>query len=232
MSFSFDATANTSQSTSKPRLEGNNIYTVKLDGAEVQDIQGVKDTSLVYKVLKIKFSNEDGTFEHTVFEPKADDFKRTETELKNKNGNMEKIPQPSNVESMMLLFKHLIDAFVPKVAEKIDKKEQSIVAKDWDSLRNIVVKIFETGKGNENKIKLVKNNKGEAKFPSFFAGLSREGITYVRNNFAGPKIAFSPYELTKIQNETTAKPNKPEDFTPEIEESSSSDVDINFDLNF
>ena len=228
-SFSFDATAGTSQSTSKPRLAGNDIYTVKLDGAEVQDIQGVKDTSVVYKVLKIKFSNEDGTFEHTVFEPKPDDFKRGETEFKNKNGNTEKIPQPSNVESMMLLFKHIIDGFVPTVAEKIDKKEKSISAKTWDDLRNTMVKIFEIGKGNENKIKLIKSNAGEARFPSYFAAVSREGVAYVRNNFVGQKVAFSPYELTKITAAATAQPSKVESFTPEVENDSATDTSLDLD---
>ena len=232
MSFSFDATAGTSQSTSKPRLAGNEIYTVKLDGAEIQDIQGVKDASAVYKVLKIKFSNEDGTYEHTVFEPKPDDFKRTETEFKNKNNNMEKIPQPSNVESMMLLFKHIIDGFVPKIAEQIDKKERSIGAKNWDDLRAIMVKILEAGKGNENKIKLIKNTAGEARFPSYFAGLSREGVAYVRNNFVGAKVAFSPYELSKITAAATAAPSKVDNFTPEVteEELPDTSLDLDFDV--
>ena len=60
MNFSFDATAKTSQSTTKPRLAGNAIYDVQFDGCETQDIQGVKDVSQVYKVLKLKFSNEKG----------------------------------------------------------------------------------------------------------------------------------------------------------------------------
>lgn len=231
MSFSFDATAGTSQSTSKLRLAGNAIYNVKLDGAEVQDIQGVKDPSLVYKVLKIKFSNDEGTFEHTVFEPKPDDFKRTETEFKNKNGNIEKIPQPSNVETMMLLFKHIIDGFVPKIAEQIDKKEKSINAKSWDDLRNTMVKILEYGKGNTNNIKLVVNKENEAKFPSYFAGLSREGIAYVRNNFVGQKVAFTPYEITKMNAAATAAPSKVDNFAPEVEEESS-DVDTSLDLDF
>lgn len=230
--FSFDATAGTSQSTSKPRLAGNAIYNVKLDGAEIQDIQGVKDTSVVYKVLKIKFSNEDGNFEHTVFEPRPDDFKRTEVDFKNKNGNTEKIPQPSNVESMMLLFKHIIDGFVPKIAEQIDKKEKSISAKSWDDLRNTMVKILEYGKGNTCGIKLVVNKENEAKFPSFFAGLSREGVAYVRNNFVGNKLAFSPYELSKITAAATAAPSKVDNFIPEPEDQTedTSGLDLDWEM--
>ena len=41
MNFNFNATAGSSQSTSKPRLKGNDIYTVKFDECEVKDITGV-----------------------------------------------------------------------------------------------------------------------------------------------------------------------------------------------
>ena len=229
-SFSFDATAGTSQSTSKPRLAGNNIYDVKFDGCEIQDIQGVKDPSVMYKVLKFKFSNDEGTFEHTVFEPKADDFKRTESKLKNKNGNEEKIPQPSNVEAMMLFFKHVIDGFAPEVAAKIDKKEISITAKTWDELRQKVVTLLSKSKGNSNKIKLIKNTNGEARFPSFFTGLSREGIAYVRNNFIGQKVAFSSYELDRIKNASEASITPASSFTPEVGTTSSDDSGLDLDF--
>lgn len=229
MSFSFDATAGASQSTSKPRLAGNNIYEVKLDGVEIQDIQGVKDASVTYKVLKFKFSNDDGTYEHTVFEPKADDFKRGESKFMNKNNVEEKIPQPSNVESMMLLFKHIIDGFVPEIAAQIDKKEKSINAKSWDELRKVVVAILEKGKGKTNKIKLVKDKNGDARFPSFFAGISREGVCYVRNNFVGSKVAFSPYEIQKMNNEANAKVSKADDFIPEETQTTE---DTGLDLDF
>jgi len=229
--FSFDATAGTSQSTTKPRLAGNNIYDVKLDGTEIQDIQGVKEPTAIYKVLKIKFSNDEGSFEHTVFEPKPDDFKRTESEFKNKNGNTEKIPQPSNVESMMLLFKHIIDGFVPEVAALIDKKEKTLAAKDWDALRKLVASILEKGKDRTDKIKLITNNAGEAKFPGYFAGLSREGVCYVRNNFVGPKVAFSAYEITKMTASSTAKITPVEDFIPETpQDTQDNGLDLDFEI--
>jgi len=204
-SFSFSETAGTSQSTAKPRLEGNNIYSVKFQGCELQDIVGVKDPTALYKVLKLKFSNEDGTFEHTIFEPKENDFDRRETEY-TKNGKVEKIPQPSNVESMMLLFKHAIDAINPTIAKQIDDGSKNLGAKDWDTLRALVAKILDAGKDSETHIKLVKNNKGEAAFPGFFAGLTREGKAYIKNNFIGDKLAFSTYESQKIKDAAGAKP--------------------------
>jgi len=229
--FSFNATAGASQSTVKPQLKGNDIHEVQLDGCEIQDIVGVKDPSQTYKVIKIKFSNEDGNFEHTVFEPKPDDFKRGESSFTNKNGNVEKIPQPSNVESMMLLFKHVIDAYVPEIAGQIDRKEKELTASNWDKLRALVVAILEKGKGRTNKIKVIKDKDGKAKFPGFFAGVSREGTVYIKNNFIGPKVAFTAYEIGRINGEATAKPTSAKTYNaPSFEETVDTSLDLNFDL--
>ena len=231
MSFSFSTTAGASQSTAKPKLEGNNIHTVKFESCKIEDIQGKKDPDKVYKVLKFRYSNDDGYYEHTIFEPSADDFKRTETEFTNKQGNKEKIPQPSRAESMMLFFKHNIDAFVPAVANAIDTGKQNLSAKDWDELRKLVVAIMTKGSNNESKIKLLKDKNGDHTFTGFFTGLTREGKAYVKNNFIGEKIQFSTYEATRIKNELEAKPTnmKVEDSLP-LQENSNDDV--NLDLNF
>lgn len=233
MSFSFDATAGASQSTSKNRLVGNSIYNVTLDGCETQDITGVKDPSALYKVIKIKFSTEDGTYEHTVFEPRPDDFKRGENEITNKNCNKEKIPQPSNVESMMLLFKHIIDAFVPEIAKQIDNKEKSLGAKSWDELRKLIVTILDKGKGRKCNIKLIKDNKGEAKFPGFFASISKDGTAYIRNNFIGEKVAFTAYEADKINKEASAKPTSAAEAVALFEaEDTTDNADTSLNLDF
>jgi len=233
MSFSFNTTAGASQSTAKPRLPGNNIYDVKFDGCEIQDIVGVKDPTMTYKVLKLKFSNDDGSFEHTVFEPRAEDFDRRESEFTNKQGKTEKIPQASNVESMMLLFKHAIDSIHPQTAKEIDAKTKSLTAGNWEDLRKLVVQILDKGKGVATKIKLLKNSKtGEATFPGFFTGLTKEGVPYVKNNFIGAKIAFSTYELQRISNEATAKPTKATEFALAAPEAESQEgLDLTFDVS-
>lgn len=209
MSFSFDTTAGTSQSTAKPKLEGNNIHTVKFTGASSEDIKGVKEPDKVFKVLKLKFENDNGVFEHTIFEPKPDDFKRNTREATRKDGTKFEIIQPSNVENMMLFFKHAIDAINPVIAAKIDKKEKSLGAKDWDNLRELIITILEKGKNTEVNIKLLKNKKGEAIFPNCTA-ISKDGVVYVNNNIIGSttssKINFSPYEVERIKKENNAAP--------------------------
>lgn len=231
-SFSFDATAGASQSTAKPRLLGNNIYTVKFDGCEIKDIQGVKDPTALYKVLSLKFSNDEGSYDHTVFEPKGDDYKRTDKEFTNKNGNIEKIPQASNVESLMLFLKHIIDAVNPTVAKQIDSGEKKLGAKSWDELRNLISNILNAGKGAQTKIKLLKNKAGEATFPGFFTAVNRDGKAYIRNNFVGEKVAFTAYEIDRIKNENTAKPTDAATLDLGIEEKATdSGLDLNFEVS-
>ena len=240
MGFSFSTTAGASQSSVKPRLAGNDIYTVVFDGCEIQDIQGVKDASMVYKVLKLKFSNEDGSFEHTVFEPRDTDSERPEKEYTTKEGKKESFPQPSGIENMMLLFKHAIDSINPTIGKQIDEGTQNLGANSWDGLRKLVEKILNAGKGTTVKIKLLKNNKGEAQFPGFFTGLTKPdpitGISkaYIRNNFIGNKVAFTAYEAQKITNENTAKVTKVSSFgntaTNAAEFTPDSIGDLDFDL--
>ena len=234
MSFSFDATAGASQSTVKPKLAGNNIFSVTFDGSEIKDIQGVKDPTQVYKVLILKFSNEDGTYEHTIFEPRPEDAKRGETEFTNKNGNTEKIPQPSGIENLMLLFKHVIDAVNPAVAKAIDSGEKKLGAKDWTDLRILLDKIYTASKGATTKIKLLKKkNNGEATFPGFFAAVNRDGKAYIRNNFIGEKIAFTAYEMDRIKNEANATPSNPTSLGLDLGEDmpSNNDLDLNFSIS-
>lgn len=203
--FNFNITAGASQSTFKPQLPGNEIYEVTFDGASTEDIQGKKDPSQVYKVLKLRFSNEKGQFEHTIFEPRPEDFERGENKT-TRNGEVSTFPTPSNVESMMLLLKHVIDAVLPAIGKKIDEGEVTLGGKNWEQLRTNVVTVLEKGKGATTKIKLLSDNKGNARFPGFFTSLNQEGKAYIRNNFVGNTIGFTSYEKTRIDNAATAKP--------------------------
>lgn len=218
MSFSFTTTAGASQGSVSTRLKGNNVHDVTFDGCEVIDIKGVKDPDALYKVIKLKFSNSEGSFEKTMFEPRtAKDFERTETEYTDKKtGEVKKIPQPSNVESMMLLFKHAIDVINPDIAKKIDEGTQNLGAANWDGLRTLVAKILDAGKGTKTKIKLIQNKDGEAIFPGYFASINREGKAYINNNFIGDKIAFSTKEMTAINNAKNAVPTKMNN-TPKVD---------------
>lgn len=228
--FSFDNTAGASQSSTN-LLEGNKIHDVTFEEATMEDFQGRQDPNATYKVIKLKFKNEDGTFEHSIFEPIKDrgDFDRGVREFV-KDGKQQSMPTPSNVEVMMLLIKHVIDAVRPDAGAKIDSGEVSLSAKSWDELRKIVTEILNKGKGAKTKIKLLTDNKGYGRFPGFFTGISRDGKCYVRDNFIGNKVGFSPYEISRIKAASVAKPTDMS--SPSLDDAPTSDLsDINdFDL--
>lgn len=196
MNFNFDQTAGISQSTTRQQLAGNAIHEVTFDGCEIRDFDGVQNPNQKFHNLDIKFSNADGVFVHTVWEPRDSD-------MEDRVGPFGALP--SNAKAMMLLFKHLIDAVNPELAKKIDAGEVKITANDWNKLREVMVKATDPGKGKATKIKLLKNNKGEAIFP-YFANYNRAGALSMSTNFIGDHIFFTNKELTRIEKESKATP--------------------------
>ena len=196
MNFNFGETAGTSQNSRKPLLDGNKIHTVVFKGCEARTIEGVKEPGTMYRVLDIKFENADGTFTQTYFEPR-------DTDAEDKEGTFGK--QPSNIKSMMLFFKHLIDAVNPTLAKEIDAKTKSLNFATWEDLRAFMVANTASGIGLTTKIKLIKNKKGEAIFP-YFAAFTKEGVLYMKTNFIGEKVYFSAKELETIKKMESATP--------------------------
>ncbi len=223
--FSFNITAGASQSTSLPLLPGNEIHEVVFSEAVSEDIQGVADPSKVFKVVNIIFKNDKGMFKHTVWEPRDEDFDRRKTEFTGKDGKISTIENPSNVESMMLLFKHIIDVVNPTISKQIDSGEKNLGAKDWDGMRKLVCDIMNVGKGTSTKIKLLTNKKGEACFPGFFSTL-KDGNPSIKNNFVGDRLGFTPYEASRIKNEATSKPTKTNDLNKFSISDASDDLDF------
>lgn len=222
MNFSFTETANASQSSFKPILQGNKIYDVTFKGCEKRDMAGKTDPSKIYKVLDIKFENNDGYYTHTFFEPTEADGQQRVTPYG---------PNPSNVQSMMLLFKHLIDTVNPKLADDINNKKNSLSANGWEDLRNKIIDATQVGVGTKCQIKLLNNNKGVSQFPPFFANYNRDGELYMNSNFIGQKLFFTPKELNKIKQVETARPTPTDDLS--VDEPSSSTLgEVDSTLDF
>lgn len=196
MNFDFESTAGVSQSSTRKPLEGNMIHDVIFDGCEARDFTGAQDSSKQFHVLEIKFHNDNGYFTHTIWEPREED-------LKDREGAFGM--QPSNFKVMMYTLKHLIDAVNPELGKKIDNKEVKLSAESWDALRKAMVENTAPGIGVSTKIKLIKNNKGEAMFP-YFLNYNKEGKLYMATNFIGNGVFFTTKELDKIKKANTAQP--------------------------
>lgn len=196
MKFNIGTTEIASQSTGGNRLPGGAIHTVQFDGAEAATIEK-NDKSATFDVVRLKFKNEDGTFEHVLFEPKEGDEVRQDNSFGSKN--------PSNLENLIFTVKHLFAAVAPNVAKQIEDKGLAI--EGWNGangLRQFIVKNTDKVKGTEVQIKLVKDKNGNAVFPSFPLGMSREGNVYPRTNFIGKGLSFTAKEIERMNNISTA----------------------------
>src|ERR1035437_107167 len=238
--FNFNETAGAAQSTSRPQLKGNAIYDVTFDGIEIKDMVGKKDQTAMYNVLNIKFSNKEGWFSHTIFEPRSEDGERSKTTFTDDKGVENVVPQLSNNEVMMLIFKHLIDAVNPELGALIDKGEAGTQMKitgsdahsNWISLRNVMKAATEPGIGKVVKLKLIVNKKGEAVFP-YFAAIDKEGKKYMKFNFIGENVFFGPKEIAALKKIAGAKPTKVgESFDLSMAGSASEDVGMEADIKF
>jgi hypothetical protein len=200
MKFNIGTTEIASQSNGATRLKAGEIHLVKYDGAEATVIEK-KDGSATFDVLKLKFKNDDGTFEHVIFEPKEGDEVRVENAFGSQN--------PSNLENLIFTVKHLLAAVAPEVSKKIEEKGLNI--EGWNGkngLREFVVNNTAKSIGKEVEIKLVKDKTGNAVFPSFPLGMSKEGNVYPRTNFIGKNLQFTAKEIERMNSITSAAPTQ------------------------
>lgn len=192
MNFNIGTTEIASQSTGANRLAGNKIHDVTFDGVVAETIEK-KDGSAKFDVLRLKFKNEDGTFDHVLFEPKDGDEVRQTNSFGSEN--------PSNLENLVFTIKHLLAAVAPTVAKQVEDKGLKI--EGWNGpngLRQFVVKNTDKAKGAELQIKLVKDSRGNAQFPGFPLGMSREGNPYPRTNFMGKNLQFTQKEIERMNS--------------------------------
>jgi len=180
----------------KSVLAGNTIHKVTFEGCESVNYEDKKDASHTFKVLRIKFSNDQGYFTHTIWEPQPEDFQDTETPYKN----------PSRFKSMMQLIRHLIVAVDPELFKKIASKELTLNAETWDGFRKNVVEATKASVGKEVEIKLFYNKKGEPCFPVYFLNYRKDGGLYMSTNFIGHNLAFTPKEMEAIKRQAAAAP--------------------------
>lgn len=230
MDLSFNATVGASQSTTLPELEGNAIHEVTFNGCIAKTIIGTKEHNkgVEYPVIEIKFSNPKGYFTQTYFEPKEADAVRRP----NPNKPGAAFESPSNIENMMLFFKHLIDATNPELGKAIDSKEKVIPKTDWKGLIDIVTKATEVGKGKKTNIKLVKDKAGKVRLP-FFSGLTKEApyTARIMGNFIGENVYFSAYEKTQMEKQAIVAPKKSNSLDLEMTIQGSESIDSDMDFN-
>lgn len=196
MKFNIGTTEIASNSTGVARLAANTIHNVTFEGVEAATIDK-KDGSASFDVIRIKFKNDDGVFEHVLFEPKAGDEIRAKNQYDSEN--------PSNVENLIFTIKHLLAAIAPTVAKQIEEKGLSVEGWNGDKgLRQFLVKNTAKANGTETQIKLLATKEGNPIFPGFPLGMSKEGNVYPRTNFIGKNLKFTAKEIERMNAVATA----------------------------
>jgi hypothetical protein len=199
--FNFGISKESAVKTVRPQLKPWNIYDVKFMGCEVREFAGKKDPSVTYKVLDIKFENEEGYFTVTKFFPKAGDDVRREVDAK--NGGKRELA--SNFEELMNIVKQTAEVLTPEGFKKMS--EVSPKFKSFDDVAKTLIAVTDKVKGCETKIKLVgrnRDNRVVAEIPNITSVF--DGVATITDNYIGSKLFFSDYEESKRAEYLKSKP--------------------------
>lgn len=189
-------------STSKT-LKPWDIYEVSFAGCRVETIQGKKDPSKTYKILKVRFENNNGYYEESVFFPvEADNTRPTRT---NKEGH--EVEMPSNFERTLALIAQLGAVINPEGYKKM--QALSVRFKSFDDVCDALIKITDPKKGTKTHLKLIGRTNNEGKIRAalpYFVSLNKDGEVWTSDNFIGDKLDFTAYELKQKEAYDTAVP--------------------------
>jgi hypothetical protein len=199
--FNFGISKESAVKTTKQQLKPWNIYEVTFQGCEIREFPGVKDPSKTYKVLDIKFSNDEGYFTVTKFFPKeGDDVRR---EVAGKNGGKRELA--SNFEELMNIVKQTAEILTPEGFKKMS--EASSKFKSFDDVAKALKTVTDKVIGKSTKIKLIgrnRNNKIVAEIPNITSVF--DGEAAITDNYIGDKLFFSDYEEGKRAEYLNSKP--------------------------
>ena len=117
MSFNFAISSDSAVRNSRRPLTPWEIHDVKFKGAEIREFNGKKDPNAHYKLLSIKYENEDGYFNVDLFFPKDGDDVRPEFD----GANGGKVQMASSFETTMAIVKQTAQVLNPKGFEQMQK---------------------------------------------------------------------------------------------------------------
>lgn len=203
------------------RLKAWNIYDVVFKGLEYT--QGTNKEGNIWKAMKIKFSGEEGIFEPLVFCPGEGGDERVTGETGGKKWEL-----PSGIETLKFTIAHLLENLAPEYIEKFSKVSVTL-PDEFDKLVEILNKALAKAVNKQTKLKLIGNNKGYASLPNFIS-INKEGEAYISNNWLGDTVAFSDYEIKKMNEQKNAKPSKVEDDVDATDDTAAGNDDLDFEV--
>lgn len=214
---------NNVKGTAVVRLKAWGIYDVVFKGIELA--KGTNKEGNEWKAMKIKFSGEEGIFEPLVFCPGEGGDERTSGETGGKKWEL-----PSPLEQLQFTVSHVMTNLAPDMMEKFTKAVSGLaLPDDFEKLVEIMNKALAKSINKHTRLKLIGNNKGYASLPSF-VGINKEGEAYISNNWLGENVAFSDYEVKKMNEQKNAKPTAVSDDVVDADTTASDNTDLDFDV--
>lgn len=222
MAFNFGGIAkSTGVAKVQRRLKPWDIYTVKFDGAKVEDVKGTKDPSMTYRILKVRFSNDEGYYEESIFFPKDGDEVRPTSKIKNKDGKEVEIERPSSLENTEMFIAQVSAVLNPEMFKKLQQHAAEGKFKDFDNVAKFFAEnICKPVIGTTTNLKLIgkkdKDGNIQPRLP-YFTNINKQGELYLADNFLGDKLFFSDYEEKQRKEYLTAKPTDMKEKTPDVD---------------
>ncbi len=198
---------------SKRRFAPWEIYDVKLTKVELAEVQGKADPSAVYKMIRVRFENDEGYYEESIFYPSETDTERK----KYPRANGTEYEVPSNWERTKMFIYHSLKALNPEGLKKF--MLASAKFKNFEMMAKAYVTLMTEVIGTNCQIKLGGRNMKDGTvapvFPSF-VNVGNNGEVYIASNIIGQNLYFSNYEERQRTAFKGAKPTAMPDLVSEI----------------
>lgn len=211
---------NATQTTAITRLKPWTIEEVVFKGVELK--KGTNKEGNEWKAIQFKFSGNNGIFEPMFFCPKEGGDERPS----GKTGDREWV-MPSQIEQLAFTLSHVVGTLSPAGYAALQKVSLNL-PEQFDKLVEYVQKAVKPALNKTTHIKLVADNRGYAAVPNFI-NINNDGECYLSNNWIGDNLAFSAYEIKKMEQSKNAKPTDVEN--DDLSTSNETD-DTNDDLDF
>lgn len=209
------------QGTAITRLKAWGIYDVVFKGIELT--KGTNKEGNEWKAMKIKFAGDEGTFDALVFCPGDNGAERVSGETGGKKWEL-----PSALENLKFTIAHLLTNLAPENIEKFNKVTVSL-PDEFEKLVDLLVKALAKAVNKHTKLKLIGNSKGYATLPNF-VNINKDGDAYISNNWLGETVAFSDYEVKKMNEQKNAKPTPVKDDVEETTDVEAGNSDLDFEV--
>lgn len=209
--------------TAVTRLQPWTINEVVLKGVELKT--GTSKEGNNWKAIQFKFAGNGGIFEPMIFCPKEDGGDvRPSGESNGRRWEM-----PSALEQLQFTIAHIVGTLVPSNFEKLQKISLELPA-EFDKLVDTVKKALAPAFNKSTNIKLIGDNRGYAAIPNFININKDSGEAYISNNWIGDNLAFSAYEIKKMEAAKNAKPTEVSEAPADDIDSSDDNNDLDFDI--